>query len=129
MMMWEGINKRKFPRVTFKCLVRLSGDGREAVFDTFTENIGGGGVCVVIRKEIGLFKTVKIELYLPGEGGPVSCNGEIVWAVKRRLPGSPDIFDYDTGIEFTDISDEDKARVAGIVDDIINAGLDNPKPA
>lgn len=119
MMLWEGIDKRSFPRAKYRCLVRISGHHKEKVFDTFTENIGGGGICVVLGKEIDLFKTAELEIFLTEKDPPVCCKGTIVWVIRRRVGKQPDAHEYDTGIEFTDISDMDKVRITDLVDNLL----------
>jgi len=120
-MIWEGINKRKFPRAKYKCRILISDHGKELVFDTFTENIGGGGICVALDKELDLFGTAKLELYLIENGPPISCNGTVVWVIKRRVGSKPIAHENDIGIEFVDMQDEDRAKVAELVKQILNA--------
>ena len=49
MARWDGLNRRKFPRVIYPCLVVIQNgkvDDRDVIL-THTENIGIGGVCVI----------------------------------------------------------------------------------
>ena len=87
-MIWDGINKRRFPRVNYKCLIRISKGEQEEVIETYTDK-------------------------------PISCNATIVWVVTRRPAGKHEKITYDTGIEFANISDEDRERVSQLVDEII----------
>ena len=121
MMMWEGINQRKFPRVNYKCLIRISKGDEEEVIDTLTENIGAGGICVSLDRGFELFESVALEVYLKDQGKPISCGGTIVWVVKRHPANKWEKSSYDTGIEFVDISDEDRADVSRLVEDIIGS--------
>lgn len=120
-MTWEGINQRKFPRVNYKCLIRVSKSGREEIIDTFTENIGSGGICVVLEKDFGLFERVKLEIFLGDELSPITCEGSIVWVVKRHATTKQERDRFDTGIEFQDILDDDRDRINRLVQDILNA--------
>ncbi|MBU0570761.1 MAG: PilZ domain-containing protein [Candidatus Omnitrophica bacterium] len=120
-MLWEGIDKRKFPRINYRCRIRVSSRGKEEVFETFTENIGVGGICVILRKEFDLFKTANLDLYLSEKEGPISCQGTIVWVIRRKLLNKKDVNEYDVGIEFTDIADKDKVKIAGVVNDVLTA--------
>jgi len=120
-MLWEGIDKRKFPRINYRCLIRVSDRGREEVFETFTENVGAGGICVILGKEFDLFKMANLDLYFSEKEGPISCQGTIVWVIRRRPLNTKDTNEYDVGIEFTDISDKDKVRVASMVSDVLTA--------
>jgi len=115
-MMWEGIDKRKFPRVKYRCKLRIAEKGKEEVFDTFTENIGAGGICVTLVKEFDLFKSAKLELSM-SEGKVITCDGTIVWVIRRKGPDKEGN-EYDIGIEFIDISDEDRQAIVRLVDEL-----------
>ena len=119
--MWEGINQRKFPRVNYKCRIRLSGESGDSVLETQTENIGAGGICVVLEKGLQLFAPVHLDLFLDEKNPPISCGGTVVWVVKRHPMSQAGVFKYDTGIEFTGISPEDKKRVSDLVEYILQA--------
>ncbi|MGB2601290.1 MAG: PilZ domain-containing protein [Candidatus Omnitrophota bacterium] len=120
-MMWDGINQRRFPRVSYRCLILVSKDGREEVIETFTENIGAGGICVVLDREFKLFENVAMEIFLGEEKEPINCQGTIVWVVKRHPTTDAEKVEYDTGVEFRDISDEDIKKVTKLVEDILKA--------
>ena len=120
-MIWEGINKRKFPRVSYKCLIRVSAEGVEEVIETFTENIGSGGICVVLEQRLGLFEKVEMNIFIE-EGVPaIECRGTIVWVVGRQHSSKAEIDLYDTGIEFQDIKAEDRKRISTLVEDILES--------
>lgn len=118
-MMWEGINQRKFPRVNYKCLIKVATETQEEQIDTMTENIGAGGLCVVLDKDFGLFTTVNLDLAV-GEGqDPVNCTGTIVWVVKRHPKDPSDSVTYDTGIEFSDITKGDREKINSLVQSLL----------
>ncbi|MFC1480283.1 PilZ domain-containing protein [Candidatus Omnitrophota bacterium] len=118
-MIWEGINQRKFPRVSYKCRIRVSRGGRKESIDTLTENIGAGGICVVLEKDFDLFEVVSLELFLGDGGDPIICNGTIVWVVKQHPVSQAEKVIYDTGVEFQDISEEVRERVSRLVSKIL----------
>ena len=120
-MTWEGMNQRKFPRVSYKCLIRVARDGREEEIDTFTENIGAGGICVVLDRDLGLFSEVSLEMYLGDYAKAVTCRGTVVWIVKRRPTDKTEMERYDTGIEFQNMKEEDKERLAQLVQSILGS--------
>ncbi len=120
-MVWNGIDQRKFPRVNYKCLIRVSTDGREEEIEAFTENVGAGGVCVVLEKAFERFETVTLEMDI-GDGGPlIFCNGLVVWVVKRHPIGKAETVKYDIGIEFSDVNEENRHRISMIVENILRA--------
>ncbi len=118
--MWQGINQRKFPRVSYKCLIRISTDSEEVVIDTFTENLGVGGICVALDKDFGLFEKVDLEIFLSGKETPIHCSGSIVWVVKRHATTGAETDSFDTGIEFVDVSETDLEQIQVLVENILN---------
>ena len=110
--MWEEIDQRKFPRVEYPCKVIIMGSGAKEVFSTHTENIGTGGICVILIKELPKFCPVEILLYLKDAKGPIECNGRVVWVVQREEK-------FDTGIEFIDIKETDYLRVERVIQECL----------
>lgn len=117
--MWNGINRRKFPRASYKCLIAIKRRLTSKTISTHTENIGAGGICVIIKEDLGLFQGVDVELYLEDNRPPIKCGGTIVWVVKKTDPKHKGVHLYDTGVEFIDIRPEDRDRVSGVVEDIL----------
>ncbi len=113
---WEGLNRRKFPRVFYPCLITIRQDGEEkSVFLTHTENIGVGGVCVILKNNIKMYSPVEIELDLMDLGAHIRCAGKVMWSVRRMSENEKKPLFYDLGIEFVDISDADRTRVSEVV--------------
>ena len=50
--MWNGINRRKFPRANYKCLITIKKRLTAKTISTHTENIGAGGICVLIKEDL-----------------------------------------------------------------------------
>jgi len=111
-MMWEGINRRKFPRANYPCKVIVLAGGLKETFSTHTENIGIGGICVVLSRELPKFFPVRTILYLKDGEGLLECSGRIVWSIKTDV-------DFDTGIEFLDIREADIVRIEKIIQECL----------
>ena len=118
--MWQGIDQRRFPRAKYKCIVSLrQPDGASAV-SANTEHIGMGGICVLLDKGLDIFSPVELDLTLDAGKGPLHVKGTIVWVVRRReFRKGPS---FDTGVEFADLSPEDKARIEAVLDKAANPG-------
>ena len=114
--MWQGMDQRRFPRVKYQCVVNLRQEGKRSTIPAVTENLGLGGVCVLLERELGLFAPVELALRLSDWKPPIRVQGTIVWVVRRGelKKGSR----FDTGIEFAGISGEDKARLEAVLDKI-----------
>ena len=115
---WDGLNRRKFPRANYPCLVVISRkkeDKDKEIILTHTENIGIGGVCVILKHDIDRFDPVDLEIDLLDLEEHIKCKGKIVWNVQRKSTEKKKPLFYDIGIEFDEISSKDKKRLEEIV--------------
>lgn len=116
MSQWDGLNRRRFPRGRYPCLISLRHGPEEVdALLTHTENIGVGGVCVILKKDIKLFTLVEVELDLLDLGEHVKCQGKVVWAVRRKQSVEKKRKFYDIGIEFADLEEKETHRLEGII--------------
>jgi len=118
--MWNGIDRRRFPRATYSCLITIRRRITSKSIATNTENIGAGGICVIIKDDLGLFQGVDLEINLEDGQPPVKCGGTVVWVVKKGDQKKKGGYLFDTGVEFIDIRPEDIDRIAAIVDKILD---------
>ncbi len=129
MTRWGGLNRRKFPRVIYPCLVVIQNEGVERdVILTHTENIGIGGVCVILKQDLKMFSLVDLELDLLDLENHIRCKGKVVWNVQRKgdVPNKP-LF-YDIGIEFLDIEDKEQQRLERIVKRLVQNAEETAYP-
>jgi len=117
--MWSGIDKRRFPRANYRCSIFIKRSGATKKISTITENIGGGGVCIILDEDLGLFRGVEIEVALDDKETPIKSSGTVVWVVKKKSHMKTDNYCYDTGIEFVNISENDREKILKTVDDIL----------
>ncbi len=113
--MWSGIDKRRFPRANFECHVVVRRKDHPESFSTQTENIGVGGICVILDKGLELFTEVVVEVALPDEQTPLISDGKVVWVVKEAGRNKR----FDTGIEFVDLPEEQQKRIERIIENIL----------
>ena len=79
MSQWDGQNRRQFPRAKYPCLVVLkSAEDADKKFLAHTENVGVGGLCVIVKENVQMFSPVDIELDLMDLEGHVKCSGKVV---------------------------------------------------
>ena len=109
------MNRRRFPRVNFPCLVILKEKGNERAILTHTENVSVSGVCVILKEEIKLFEVVGVEIDLMDFQPHVNCQGKVVWTVKRPKDDKFKPSFYDTGIELMKLDPKAKQRLEKIV--------------
>lgn len=123
MTSWDGMNRRKFPRVYYPCLIvlRYAEGGQESIL-THTENIGVGGISVIVKKNMKMFSAVDLELDVLDLGGHIKCQGRVVWSIRRKEDDSKKPMFYDVGVEFVNISNEDRVRLEEIVKRLAKQG-------
>ena len=114
--MWEGMDQRRFPRAKYKCVVTLRQDAKSSPITSTTENIGLGGICVLLERGLDIFSPVDVEISLEDKNPPLKIQGTIVWVVRRREVKKGASFD--TGVEFAELLPEVKARLEAVIDKI-----------
>jgi len=117
-MGWEGVNRRKFPRANYKCLVTVRRKSGTETFTTQTQNIGPGGICIVLPERLDIFSNVDLVITFVDGVPPLKCGGSVVWTVKSSDPRKAKINCYDTGIEFVNFSEESASRLKKLVEDL-----------
>ena len=118
-MNYKGSEKRRFIRACFPCKIAIHTPG-EQIIKTHTENIGAGGVRVIIDEKLIISSTVGLQIYLGDE--PISCEGRVVWAVDRKDLQTSKSFKVDTGIEFYKIDEESQRVIRHFVDAVVASG-------
>lgn len=117
MSRWDGLNRRKFPRVIYPCLIVIQNgeDSARDVILTHTENIGIGGVCVVLKQNLRMFSPVDIELDLLDLESHIKCRAKVVWNVQRKSDAKNKPLFYDIGLEYEDLEEKERERLDRIV--------------
>jgi hypothetical protein len=115
-MVWDGIDKRRFPRIKYECIIKMRKTASPHIITTQTQNIGVGGICVLLNEKINLFEKVEIELLVEKTSKPISCAGSVVWVIERSW-AEKESPQFDTGIEFLKLKEEDRGRIDKIVRD------------
>ena len=128
-MAWEGMDRRKFPRVMYPCMVKVvSSDGSQSPILTHTENIGMGGLSVTLKSGLKLFTPVDLEIDLLDLDEHVIPCGKVVWNVRRKSIEKIKPMFYDIGIEFTEISKRDEECLRETLQLLISKGTPLSKP-
>ncbi len=115
-MVWDGKEKRRFVRANLPCKIIIY-TPREHTIITHTENIGAGGVRVILDEDLNISSVVGLEIFLYDE--PIECEGRIVWTIEKEESETPGIGRYDTGIEFYKISDKDRDVINNFVEGMV----------
>lgn len=103
--MWDGFNKRKFPRIKLQCEIAIQSDGPKYAIHAITENVGIGGVCVILDQPLERFSKCRLRLELKSKH-EIDCAAKVVWMVPTQAAkGSKKRFD--TGLEFLGLEPEE----------------------
>lgn len=118
--MWDGFNKRKFPRINLCCELTIGHQPKEQVLKVQTENLGAGGVCVILEKHLERFSTVFIRLELDPNLPWIECLGKVVWCVPSHGAKSGKEC-FDTGIEFVGLQPAQQDLIRSYVESRVEA--------
>ena len=122
-MTWDGRNRRKFPRVVFPCLIKVSQrDSGEDLLLTHTEDISVGGLSIFLKTPLALSTKVDIVIDLMDADDHIRCQGCVVWSQQRKTTEAVKPGFYETGVEFMDLKQEDLKRLQAIVAHAVNQG-------
>jgi len=116
-MNYKGEERRRYPRALFPCKIRIVTQGRLLV--SHTENISRGGIRVILEENLKYFPVIGIDLMI-AKNKEIQCEGRVVWVKEKVSPVDKEPIMFDTGIEFTTISDSDKKNIECMVDTISN---------
>jgi Tfp pilus assembly protein PilZ len=112
------IEKRRFPRATIRCKISAVFGERLLVFNSHTENIGEGGIRVILEQKLNITIPVDVELFMIDNEIPLRAKGEVVWANEMKPEGINPRF-FDTGIKFTEENDYCKEKIRKLVDSLL----------
>jgi hypothetical protein len=104
--------RRASPRSSISCKISVTSDFRILVFNAGVENIGEGGIRIVLRERLDIAAPLDVELFLPDKGKSIICSGEVIW-VNEKIAGGEEC-SFDAGIKFINISEEDRARIRSL---------------
>ena len=113
-MAWAGLDQRAFPRISARCDILIH-DHIGGTIKAKTQNLGGGGVCVILNRELEKLSKVRLRLTLEEAANPIECEGRIVWMVRsKELPTGK--VSFDTGIEFLNLKPIDHERISAYIE-------------
>ena len=109
--------RRKFVRAGIQSNIKWAKDTdaeKEAKYEDVTKNIGGGGICISTNEKLEKEERLILEIELPN-GKTVHSKGRVAWSNKLEIEGAKYGKSYQVGIEFIDISEEDREQVQRLV--------------
>lgn len=124
--MWDGFNKRKFPRLNLRCEVILRKRPEEDVIRAQTENVGAGGIALILERQLERFSVISLRLELDPNLPWIESDGKVVWAVPSREAGARKTR-YDTGIEFLNLDPGQQELIRRYVEARVETGETPPR--
>jgi len=104
-----GVEKRKFKRINIACNVMVIFGERILLFNTHSENLGNGGMRVILWEKLHVGTPVELELFFTENQKSSKCRGEVSWVKEKIGSGGEGLFN--TGIKFIDISNSVREEI------------------
>ncbi len=120
--MWDGFNKRKFPRLNLRCEILIQAGDKTTPYSAVTENVGAGGVCVILDQPLERFAHCRVKLELDDRAQKLECRGKVVWAIPTAESGNRKK-SFDIGIEFTDLQPVDRQLMREFIESSVKKGF------
>ena len=114
-MKWSGAERRRFVRARYPCKISISPPQEHTIF-THTEDIGAGGVRVIIEERLEVSSLIGLEIHLQEK--PITCKGRVVWVVEKKSHYQDGFVFFDTGIEFYKINEEDRETINNFINSL-----------
>ena len=112
---YVGQDRRRFPRLR-ACIVEYAPVGKSLPQEMcFSENISAGGICIFISDDLNVDALLALKIFLPYNDGPLKAKGRIIWRKESSFMGKRGVENYDIGIEFTEIDEEDRKSIAAYI--------------
>lgn len=109
--------RRKYPRVLYRCSVILWREAAPQRINAYTKNVGRQGACIILDEELPIHQEVRLQIELDDTLPPIVCNAEVVWTLAYRMGDYPlkSSTRFQTGFNFLDLNETDRARLARII--------------
>jgi len=110
------VEKRKYPRVSFRLPIKLSETSYDIV--TETRNISGNGVYCAVDKEIPPMTKLRIIMFVPVKKNnkktmkKIICRGVVI---RRESTGNIDRHKHNIAIYFNEIKESDRKIILSYV--------------
>lgn len=112
---YGGPDRRRFPRMR-ATIVEYAPSQNEGVRTlSFTENISEGGICIFAAQEFQTGSDLSLRIFIPYYHEPLPAKGKIVWRRQSPFLDMKGETNFDIGIEFTEIDEEDRKNIISYI--------------
>ena len=110
------VERRNYFRIKAKVIVNYIVYSPAGMKDgqTHTRDIGSGGICITTVNCITRNTIIELEIKIPDYGSTINALARVVYSIKRKTDD-----DFDTGVRFTDIPDEERKYIIDYVNGAI----------
>ncbi|MFH0877020.1 MAG: PilZ domain-containing protein [Candidatus Omnitrophota bacterium] len=109
--------KRQFVRLDVNVKVnweKIVGEAPEpSEKENVSRNISEGGICLIVYEQLGVGEKIKLDIELPSQK-KIAATGRIAW-INEFAIGQVQEKRYDAGIEFLEISPQDREEIKKFV--------------
>jgi c-di-GMP-binding flagellar brake protein YcgR len=109
--MLSNLNRRKHPRIAIACDVKCKISGKNDLMEGYTRDISCGGICLITECSIPQGDEIEFSFDMD-ELNTISGRGRVVWAESFSI-GDQD--GWDNGVQFTNISPDDKQFISHFI--------------
>ncbi|MBL7085018.1 MAG: PilZ domain-containing protein [Candidatus Omnitrophica bacterium] len=103
--------RRKYVRLKATAEVKYTVIGKPGEIKVFSKDISAGGLCIVHEEELPANTPLQLEIKIPDLKDPIFALARVVWQQRMEAAsGEPKVY-YNTGVEFTGISDFDRFNI------------------
>lgn len=100
--------RRKFARLKASVDVKYTVIGNPGEIEVFSKDISAGGLCIVLTEELIMDTPLQLEIVIPDIKDHIHALARIVWQRKNKEQSPEGKLLFETGIEFTGLSDFDR---------------------
>lgn len=110
------LEKRRFVRLDVRVKVDYEiVQSPQEKFKSFTKNLSQGGICLFLDNYLKKDTLLDLKLHVPDQTQPLEATGKIVWIDTFKIGDKDAKEHFEAGIEFVDISQEDKDKIGKYV--------------
>lgn len=107
--------RRKFPRLLLSVGVEYKVLNESvppsSPVTTYSKNISVGGICIILLEEVKIDTVLDLTFLLSDCKEIIKAQGKVVWLREFVIGVNQSIRGYEAGVEFTDISEENKIKI------------------
>ncbi len=105
--------RRKYPRLSINVEVEYTLLKRASLQlkSAQSKNISAGGICIILLEKLEVGTPLEFKFSLPGYDRIIKCEGRIAWLQEFLIGENNSISGYNAGVEFSNISEEDRNKI------------------